>query len=189
MKADEIAIKTAKPGKVTAVVAVMRIFRRKRCKLRSANIKNKKPSCQKAERSDIPEENTRVSRNLSQKSRKGQIPKKLVSKSNKLEHNHTNLELNSKNTCSDCAKKPDQRVSSGPYVKNKTIRVLLNSGLSGDLLFMKKGSSKGISVVKWVVPQLWGTFNGTFVIDRVGDIEISLWSTRPEKRSNFSQTM
>ncbi len=45
MKADEIAIKTAKTGKVTVVVAVMSIFSKKRCKLRSANPGNKKPSC------------------------------------------------------------------------------------------------------------------------------------------------
>jgi hypothetical protein len=57
--------------------------------------------------------------------------------------------------------------------KNKAIRVLLDSESSGDLLFMKKGSSTRISVVKRVVPQLWGTFNCTFVTDRVGDIEIS----------------
>jgi hypothetical protein len=80
--------------------------------------------------------------------------------------------LNSKKTCSDCAKKPDPSISSGLYVKNKTIRVLLDSGSSGDLLFMKKGSSKQISVVKQIVPQSWGTFNGTFVTDKVGDIEI-----------------
>ncbi len=46
-RADEIAIKTAKTGKVTVVVAVMSIFSEKRCKLRSANCGNKKPSCQK----------------------------------------------------------------------------------------------------------------------------------------------
>ncbi len=68
---------------------------------------------------------------------------------------------------------PDPSFSSGLYVKNKTIRVLLDSGSSGDLLFMKKGSSKHISVVKRVVPQSWGTSNGTFVTDKVGDIEIS----------------
>jgi hypothetical protein len=68
---------------------------------------------------------------------------------------------------------PDPTVSSGLYVKNKTIRVLLDSGSSGDLLFVKKGSSKCISVVKRVVPQSWCTSNGTFVTDRVGDIEIS----------------
>ncbi len=119
------------------------------------------------------EENTRRPRNLSQKSRKGWILKKLASKSKKLELNPTNLELNSKKTHSDRAKTPDPSVSSGLKVKNKTIRVLLDSGSSGDLLFMKKGSSKCISIVKWVVPQSWGTSNGTFVMDRVGNIEIS----------------
>jgi hypothetical protein len=57
-KADEIAIETAKTGKVTAVVAVMSIFSRKGCKLRSADLGNKKPSCQKAERANFPEVNT-----------------------------------------------------------------------------------------------------------------------------------
>jgi hypothetical protein len=68
---------------------------------------------------------------------------------------------------------PDPNVSSGLFVKNKPIRVLLDSGSSGDLLFMKKGSSKCISIVKRVVPQSWGTYNGTFITDKVGNIEIS----------------
>ncbi len=145
--------KTAKTGKVTAAVAIMSIFKIKRCKLRSANLRKERPSCQKAERADFPEENTRGSRSPSQKLRKGQIPKKLAPKLKKLELNCTNLMLNSKNTHSDCAKMPDPSNSSGLYVKNKTIRDLLDSGSSGDLLFMKKGSSKCISIVKWVVPQ------------------------------------
>jgi hypothetical protein len=95
-KADEIAIKTAKTRKVTAVVAVMSILRWKKCKLQSTNLGNERPSRQKAERANIPDENTRGSRSLSQKSRKGQIPKKLASKSKKLELNHTNLMLNIK---------------------------------------------------------------------------------------------
>jgi hypothetical protein len=78
-------------------------------------------------------------RSLSQISRKGRIPKKLLSKSKKLELNCTNLVINSKKTCSDHAKMPDPSASSGLKVKNKTIRVLLDSGSSGDLLFMKKG--------------------------------------------------
>jgi hypothetical protein len=113
MKADEIASKTAKTGKVMAVVTVMSIFKKKRCKLWSASLGNERPSCQKAERANFPEENTRGSRSLSQKSRKGQIPKKLVPKSKKLELNCTNLMLNSKKTHSDCAKMPDPSVSSG----------------------------------------------------------------------------
>jgi hypothetical protein len=78
-------------------------------------------------------------RNLSQKTRKGWLTKKLASKSKRLEQNSNTLELKSKNTCSDWAKKPDQSVGSGLKVKNKTIRVLLDSGSSGDLLKMKKG--------------------------------------------------
>ncbi len=164
---------TTKTGKVTAVVTVMSIFKRKRCKLRSASLGNERPSCQKAEKAIFLQENTRGSQNLSQKLRKGWIPKKLASKSKKLELNCTNLMLNSKNTCSDCAVVPDPDISSGLYVKNKTIRVLLDSESSGDLLFIKKGSSKRISFVKRVVPQSWGTSNGTLVTDKVGDIEIS----------------
>jgi hypothetical protein len=51
--------------------------------------------------------------------------------------------------------------------------VLLDYGLSGDLLFVKKGSIKHIPIVKQAVPQSWGTSNGTFNTDKVGDIEIS----------------
>ncbi len=115
--ADEIASETTKTGKVTAVVAGMSIYKKKRCKLRSANLGNERPFWQKAERADFSEENTRGSRSHSQKSRKGRIPKKLASKSKKLELNCTNLMLNSKNTCSDCAKTPDPSISSGLYVK------------------------------------------------------------------------
>jgi hypothetical protein len=143
----------------------MSIFSRKRCKLRSANLGNERPSCQKAESADILKENTRGLRSYCQKSRKGQILKKLASKLKIFEITRTSLMLNSKRTRSDCAKTPDPSISTGLYVKNKTIRVLLDPESSGDLLFMKKGSSKCISIVKPVVPQSWGTSNGTFVTD------------------------
>jgi hypothetical protein len=124
----------------------------------------------KSRSANFPEENSHVSRNLSSKTRKGQLPKKLASKLKKLELNSTNLELKSKKTHAECAKKHDPSISSGLKVKNK--RILIDSGSSGDLLFMKKGSRKRISVAKQVVPQLWGTSNGTFIVDTVGDIEI-----------------
>ncbi len=141
MRAVEITIGTAKTSKLSVVVAVMSIFSEKRCKLQSANCGNEKLSCQKAERANFPEENFRRLRNRSQKSRKGRIPKKLASKLKKLELNHTNLELQSKKTRSDCAKTPAPSVSLGLKVKNKIIRIRLDSGSSGDLLFIKKGSS------------------------------------------------
>ncbi len=67
--------------------------------------------------------------------------------------------------------------------------VLLDSGSSGDLLFMKKGSSKCISIAKRVVPQLWGTSNGTFVTDMVGDIEISFVEYLASKKIRLQQNI
>ncbi len=165
--------KPVKTGKVTAVVAVMSIFCKKKSNLQSTNYRNEKPSCQKAESANFPEENSCGPRSLSLKTRKGRLPNKLAPKLKKLELNSTNLWLKSKKLHLDRAKKPNQSISYGLKVKNKTIRVLLDSGSSGDLLFMKKGSSKRISIAKRVVPQLWGTSNGTFVTDKVGDIELS----------------
>ncbi len=89
-RADEIAIETAKTGKVTAVVTVMTIFSKKRCDLRNAKSGDEKPSCQKAESINFLEENSRGPRNLSQKARKGRLPKKLASKLKKVELNSTN---------------------------------------------------------------------------------------------------
>ncbi len=105
--------------------------------------------------------------------KKDQLPKKVALKSKKLKLNHTNFRLKIKKTRSDHTKKPDPSISYRLKVKNKTVRVLLEIGSSEDLLFMKKGSSKHISVVKRVVSQSWGTYNGTFITDKVGDIEIS----------------
>ena len=51
------------------------------------------------------------------------------------------------------------------------MRVLFDSGSSGDLLFLIKGFNTRISVLKQVVPQPLGTSNGT-ITDRVGDNEI-----------------
>ncbi len=117
MRADEIVIETAKIGRVTAVVVAMNIFSQKRCKLQDANRGNEKPSQPKAESANFLEENCRRPRNLSQKLRNDRIPKKVASKSKKLELNRTNLELNSKKTRSDHAKTPDPSVSSGLKVK------------------------------------------------------------------------
>jgi hypothetical protein len=68
---------------------------------------------------------------------------------------------------------PDNDASKRLLVKQKTIRVLLDTGSSGDLLFMAKGSQKYIPTTKRVVPQSWGTSNGTFQTKRVGAIDIS----------------
>jgi hypothetical protein len=91
MRADEITIKTAKTRKVTVVVAVMSSFSKKRYDSRKAKSGDEKPSCQKAESVDFLEENSHRPRNPSQKTSKGRLPKKLVSKLKKLEPKSTNL--------------------------------------------------------------------------------------------------
>jgi hypothetical protein len=50
---------------------------------------------------------------------------------------------------------------------------LLDTGSSGDLLFIKKGSHKYIPTMKSAVPQSWGTSNSTFQMKRVGVIDMS----------------
>jgi hypothetical protein len=48
------------------------------------------------------------------------------------------------------AQPPPEDASERLIVKHKTIRVLLNTGSSGDLLFLKKGSNKYIPIVSIV---------------------------------------
>jgi len=48
-------------------------------------------------------------------------------------------------------------ISERLIVKQKTLRVFLDTGSSGDLLFVQKGSQKYIPTMKRAVPQSWGT--------------------------------
>jgi len=64
--------------------------------------------------------------------------------------------------------------SKGVLVKQKTIRVLLDTGLSGDLHFIKKGSQKYIPTMKRAIAQSWGTSNSTFQTKKVGVIDTEL---------------
>ncbi len=57
-------------------------------------------------------------------------------------------------------------------VKHKTIRVILDTGLSGDLHFLKKGSNKYVPIVNRAVPESWSTSNGTFKTKKVGEVEL-----------------
>jgi hypothetical protein len=87
--------------------------------------------------------------------------------------NQTNLKQKNAKSGLTCTTKYEKGASKGLIAKNKSIRVLLNSGSSGDLLFMKKGASKDIPVIKRAVPQSWGTSYSTFVTDKVGNIKIA----------------
>jgi hypothetical protein len=99
--------------------------------------------------------------------------------------NKPNKCLNSKgkdlNRSSEHANDTSERL----IVKQKTIRVLLDTGLSGDLLFIEKGSQKYIPTLKRAVPQSWGTSNGTFITKKVGEISLSFVEYSASKSINL----
>ncbi len=136
IRANKIAIKNSKTSKVTAVVAILKVFGDK-CKSRNSNLR------------------------------------KLLSKPNKW-LNSKKKDLNRSTKHLNGLSKPISNVSKRLIVKQKIIRVLLDTGSSGDLLFIKKWSQKYIPTMKRAVPQSWGTSNGTFQTKKVGTIDISL---------------
>ena len=83
-------------------------------------------------------------------------------------------------------REPANNASERLVVKQKTIRVLLNTGLSSDLLFIAKGSQKYmIPTLKRAVPQLWGTSNGTFITKNLGEISLSFVEYSASKSVNL----
>ncbi len=135
IKAKQKATKNSKTGKVTAIVAVIKIFGNKIVNSRNSN------------------------------SRKMEINPKTWLNSKK-------KHLNWSKSHHKGFGKPNNDASKRIIAKT-TIRVLLDTGSSGDLLFIRKGSHKHIPCVKRNVPQLWGTSNCTFQTKKVGDINIS----------------
>ena len=82
-------------------------------------------------------------------------------------------------------RKPANVANKRQIVKQKTIRVLLDTGSSGDLLFIAKGSQKYIPTLKRAVPQSWGTLNGTFITKKVGEISLSFVEYSASKSINL----
>jgi hypothetical protein len=80
---------------------------------------------------------------------------------------------------------PANDASKRLVVKQKPIRVLLDTGSSGDLLFIAKGSQKYIPTLKRAVPQSWGTSNGTFITKKVGGISLSFVEYSASKSINL----
>jgi hypothetical protein len=115
IRANEIAIENSETGKVTAVVAILKVFG----------------------------DNTRNSRSSN--------PGKLLIKPNQrlnLKKKHLNRSLKHPNELNESISDISERL----IVKQKTIRVLLDTGSSGDLLFVRKGSQKYIPTLKRAVP-------------------------------------
>ena len=56
--------------------------------------------------------------------------------------------------------------------KKKVLRVLLDSGSDGDLLFLKEGTPSMFLFKKRILPQKWRTSNGTFETSIVGKVDL-----------------
>jgi hypothetical protein len=92
-------------------------------------------------------------------------PGKLLNKLNKKINSKKKLNLKKKHLIRSLKHHDDfsesiSDTSERLIVKQKTIRVLLDTGSSGDLLFVRKGSQKYIPTIKRALPQSWGTSNG-----------------------------
>jgi hypothetical protein len=98
---------------------------------------------------------------------------KISAKKTKLESKSMKLDLNQSKKCLKEANPPPKDTSERLIVKHKTISILLDTGSSGDLLFLEKGSNRYIPVVSRVVPESWSTSNGTFKTKKVGEVELS----------------
>jgi hypothetical protein len=84
-----------------------------------------------------------------------------------------NLGLDQSKTHLKETQPPPEDASKRLIVKHKTIRVFLDTGSSGDLLFLEKGPNMYIPIVNRAVPELWSTSNGTFKTKKVGEVKIS----------------
>jgi hypothetical protein len=98
---------------------------------------------------------------------------KISAKKTKLKSKMKELDLKGSKIGLEEAEPPPKDTSKRMIAKHKAIRVLLNTGSSGDLLFLEKGSNKYIAIVKRAVPESWNTSNGTFKTKKVGEVKLS----------------
>jgi len=72
--------------------------------------------------------------------------------------------------------------SSKKVSEKKTIRVLLDSGSDGDLLFHEKGTPKQFPYLTRQVPKTWHTSNGDFQTKGKGDIQLKFFQYSNTKK-------
>ncbi len=75
------------------------------------------------------------------------------------------------------------RHHSNKHYKQKIVRVLLDSGSDGDLIFVNKDKPMLLPSSKRLVPQSWNTLNGIFQTKRKAGIELNFFEYSNSKRS------
>ncbi len=74
------------------------------------------------------------------------------------------------------------RQRSNKHYKRKLVRVLLDSGSDGDLIFINKDIPMLLPSAKRLVPQSWNTSNGRFQTTRKAEIELNFFEYSDSKR-------
>ncbi len=74
------------------------------------------------------------------------------------------------------------RHRSNKHYKKQIVRVLLDSGSDGDLVFVNKDKSMLPPCSKRLVPQSWNTSNGIFQIKRKARVELNFFDYSDSKR-------
>ncbi len=67
------------------------------------------------------------------------------------------------------------RQCSNKHDRKKLVRVLLNSGSNGDLIFVDKDKPMLLPTTKRLVPQLWNTSSGRFQTTQKDEIELNFF--------------
>jgi hypothetical protein len=74
------------------------------------------------------------------------------------------------------------RQCSNKHCKQRIVRVLLDSGSDGDLIFVNKEKPKLLPYSKRLVPQLWNTLNGIFQTRHKAWVELNFFEYSDSKR-------
>ncbi len=74
------------------------------------------------------------------------------------------------------------RQCSNKHCKQKIVRVLLESGSDGDLIFVNKNKPMLLPHSKRLVPQSWNTSNGIFQTQRKARVELNFFEYSDSKR-------
>jgi hypothetical protein len=74
------------------------------------------------------------------------------------------------------------RQHSNKHYKQKLVRVLLDSGSDGDLVFVDKDKPMLLPSSKRLVPQSWNTSNGMFQTKRKAEMELNFFEYSNSKR-------
>jgi hypothetical protein len=82
----------------------------------------------------------------------------------------------------DRPKHGHHRQQSNKHYKQKLVRVLLDSGSDGNLIFIDKDKPMLLPSSKRMVPQSWNTLNGMFQTKRKAEIELNFFEYSNGKR-------